>query len=124
MPADLRFAIPRGSDDQPVFAEPWQAHAFALAVALHDKGVFTWAEWANALGAEIGSAASKSVPEDGSTYYRHWLAALERLVATKGLATDVDLTERQAAWARAAEATPHGEPILLDNDPMRAARSR
>ncbi len=89
-----------------VFAEPWEAEAFALAVALQDRGVFTAAEWADALGAEIARAPEQS-------YYRQWLAALERLVAAKGL-TDSDTLSRYAdAWGRAAERTPHGTPIEL-----------
>lgn len=114
----LPFVIPRGSDDQPVFAEPWQAHAFAMVVALQEKGAFTWAEWAAALGAEIAAAGEQPCLDDGSAYYQHWLAAIERLVAAKGLTSDADLAERRAAWARAADATPHGAPILLENDPL------
>jgi len=107
--------LPPRDADGPVFAEPWQAQAFAMAVALHQRGVFTWGEWAVALAAEIARA---SEPDDGSRYYEHWLAALERLVLAKGVADAEALGRRKDAWDRAARATPHGAPILLENDPL------
>ena len=109
--------IPRESDGAPVFRAPWEAQAFALTLALHERGLFTWSEWAAALAAEIRGAQERGDPDDGSAYYRHWLAAVERLVAAKGVTSAANLTARQAAWDRAAHATPHGEPILLENDP-------
>jgi nitrile hydratase accessory protein len=93
-------------DDGPVFREPWEAEAFALAVALHERGLFTWPEWAATLGAEIQRA-----PEED--YYRHWLAALERLVAEKQVTDTATLSRYAEAWGRAAERTPHGTPIEL-----------
>ena len=116
--ADPVAPIPRGDDGAPVFAEPWEAQAFAMTLALHARGVFTWSEWAGALADEIKRAQGAGDPDDGSTYYRHWLAALERLVADKGVSTPADLEDRRAAWDRAAHATPHGQPILLSNDPL------
>jgi nitrile hydratase accessory protein len=110
--------IPRGDDGAPVFGEPWEAQAFAMTLALHARGLFTWSEWAAALAAEIKRAQGAGDPDDGSTYYRHWLAALERLAADKGVTTPTDLDERRSAWDRAAHATPHGQPILLSNDPL------
>ena len=110
--------IPRGGDGAPVFREPWEAQAFALTLALHERGLFTWSEWARALSREIRRAEAAGDPGDGSTYYRHWLSAVERLVAAKGLTSDDALAERRAAWDRAAHATPHGAPILLENDPL------
>jgi nitrile hydratase accessory protein len=105
-------SIPR-DDEGPVFREPWEAQAFAVALALHERGVFTWPEWAAALAAEIRRAQEAGDPDTGETYYRHWLAALERLVAEKGV-TDTATLERYAgAWGRAAERTPHGAPIEL-----------
>ena len=95
-----------------------------MTVALHERRLFTWQEWAAALAAQINEAQAAGDPDDGSTYYRHWLAALERLVAEKGLATGVALSQRRDAWDRAAHATPHGEPIVLDNDPEAAAGPR
>ena len=95
--------------DGPVFSAPWQAQAFAMAVELHAGGRFTWPEWAAALAAEIGGAG----PADTADYWQHWLAALEKLVAAKGLASAEDLAKRHEAWERAAEATPHGRPIEL-----------
>nr|WP_244470943.1 nitrile hydratase accessory protein [Microvirga massiliensis] len=105
-------------EDGVVFREPWEAQAFALAVALHEKGVFTWSEWASTLGAEIRRASLTGEDTDGSGYYRHWLKALEALVTRHGVTTASDLSERRDAWDRAAHATPHGQPILLENDPL------
>jgi len=99
-------AIPK-DDDGPVFAEPWEAQAFAMAVKLYDAGVFTWHEWAETLGAEL-----KAEPQ--RAYYESWLAALERLVEAKGVMTAPERRARIDAWHRAARATPHGQPILLN----------
>jgi nitrile hydratase accessory protein len=112
--------IPRGGDGAPVFSAPWEAQAFALTLALHGRGLFTWAEWAAALAAEIRRAQADGDPDDGSTYYRHWLAAIERLAAEKGVTSAAALSARREAWERAAHATPHGRPILLENDPLAA----
>lgn len=117
--ADPVAPIPRGDDGAPVFAAPWEAQAFAMTLALHERGLFTWTEWAAALAGEIKRAQGAGDPDDGSTYYRHWLAAIERLVAEKGVTTPATLEDRRAAWDRAAHATPHGRPILLENDPLR-----
>ncbi len=104
----------------PVFAEPWQAQAFAMVVALHDRGVFTWSEWAAAISAEIAEhAAEHGSTDDGSQYYEHWLEALEHLLIAKGQTSHAAVDDLAAAWARAAEATPHGKPIDLANDPRR-----
>ena len=99
--------------DGPVFREPWEAQAFALAVQLHEQGLFTWDEWAQALGDEIASAQKAGDPDLGDTYYRHWLRALERLVVAKGAASQAGLENTKDAWDRAAKATPHGQPIVL-----------
>ena len=109
--------IPRDVDG-PVFAEPWQAQAFALVVALQNRGVFTAQEWAEALGAEIREALASGGCRDGSDYYERWCEALEHLLIEKGLASHTSVDARSAAWERAAEATPHGKPILLENDPL------
>ncbi len=103
--------------ERPVFAAPWEAQAFAMTLALHERGLFTWGEWAAALSAEIRAAQAAGDPDDGSTYYGHWLAALERLVTTRGVADEGALQARREAFERAARATPHGAPILLENDP-------
>jgi nitrile hydratase accessory protein len=100
--------LPRDQDG-PVFAEPWQAQAFALAVRLSEQGHFTWKEWAAALSEELKSAE----PDDGSRYYEHWLAALERLVVAKGLSNPPAMLERKQAWADAYRHTPHGKPVEL-----------
>ena len=104
--------LPR-DDSGPVFREPWEAHAFALALTLHERGVFTWPEWADALGRAIASARGRGDPDDGSTYYQHWLAALESLVAAKGVGTERELLHFRDAWDRAAQRTPHGAPVAL-----------
>ncbi len=109
--------MPRDADG-PVFGEPWQAQAFAMAVKLHERGVFTWKEWAEVLAGEIANAQAAGDPDTGSTYYRHWLSALERMVVAKGVGTARALDERKHAWDRAARATPHGSPIRLENDPL------
>jgi nitrile hydratase accessory protein len=110
--------IPRDAEG-PVFDEPWQAQAFAMAVTLHERGVFGWKEWAATLAEEITRAQAAGDPDTGATYYHHWLAALERIVVAKGLETAGALDARKHAWDRAARATPHGTPILLENDPGR-----
>ena len=97
----------------PVFAAPWQAQAFAMALALHERGVFTWSEWAAALSAEINRAQQAGDADRGDTYYRHWLAALEGLVMAKGIATNRELARYQRAWHHAAQRTVHGAPIVL-----------
>jgi nitrile hydratase accessory protein len=107
--------IPRGSDG-PVFAEPWQAQAFAMTLALQERGLFTWAEWAERLAAEIERAQAAGDPDRGDTYYHHWLAALEKAIVEHGLFNADDLAQRHDAWDRAARATPHGEPIVLGRD--------
>jgi nitrile hydratase accessory protein len=101
----------------PVFAEPWQAQAFAITLTLHEKGVFTWREWADTLAAEITAAQIAGDADRGDTYYHHWLAALESLVARKIVSSSSELTKYQHAWGHAADRTPHGQPIeLRDSD--------
>jgi nitrile hydratase accessory protein len=109
--SDLR-RLPR-DEGVPVFAEPWQAQAFALAVKLSEQGHFTWKEWVAALANELQAAARCGEPDDGSRYYEHWLAALESLVTAKGLADPIALRTRKEAWATAYRNTPHGQPVEL-----------
>ncbi len=97
----------------PVFREPWEAQAFALAVVLVERGLFGWDEWAKVLGEEIRAAQDAGDPDTGATYYRHWLRALERMVAAKGIADGAALARYHDAWANAAGRTPHGAPIEL-----------
>ena len=101
-------------EDGPVFAEPWQAQAFAMTLELHRAGHFTWKEWAAYLSEAIAAAHAGGDPDLGDTYYRHWLAALEKIVADKGLSSSAELAGRKHAWDRAARRTPHGQPIELD----------
>jgi nitrile hydratase accessory protein len=100
-------------DTGPVFAEPWQAQAFAITLTLHARGVFTWREWADSLAAKIAAAQAAGDADRGDTYYHHWLAALESLVASKGVSSLSELTTYQHAWDHAADRTPHGQPIEL-----------
>lgn len=109
--ADL-VVLPRDAEGAPVFAAPWEAQAFAMAVALHERGVFTWTEWASALGRAV-----RRPEADPESPYAAWMTALEAIVAEKGIAPKIKLSERRDAFDRAARATPHGEPILLANDP-------
>ena len=113
--AEKLAALPPLPRDEggPVFAEPWQAQAFALAVKLSEDGYFTWKEWAAALAAELKAAVDRGEPDDGSHYYEHWLATLERLVTERGLSDATALAERKEAWADAYRHTPHGKPVEL-----------
>jgi nitrile hydratase accessory protein len=96
-----------------VFAEPWQAQAFAIAVRLSAQGHFTWTEWAAVLANELKSAADRGEPDDGSRYYEHWLTALEHLVTAKALSNPHEMLARKRAWADAYRHTPHGRPVVL-----------
>ncbi|MDM0047135.1 nitrile hydratase accessory protein [Variovorax dokdonensis] len=103
----------RRADDETVFREPWEAHAFAITVKLHERGLFTWAEWADALSQQIRADDASGHSDTGEHYYHHWLAALESLVAAKGAASGPELASYRQAWHRAADRTPHGQPIEL-----------
>jgi nitrile hydratase accessory protein len=110
-PADWHgLGLPRDADE-PVFAEPWQAQAFALAVSLAKAGCFTWSEWATCLGEQLKHAVA--LEADGTQYYHQWLAALERLVTEKGLCDSKALQDRKRAWESAFRRTPHGKPVEL-----------
>jgi nitrile hydratase accessory protein len=113
--ADRIVALPRLPRDSggPVFAEPWEAQAFALAVTLSEQGHFTWKEWASTLADELKAAADRGEPDEGSHYYHYWLAALERMVTAKGLMDRAELETRKEAWADAYRHTPHGKPVEL-----------
>jgi nitrile hydratase accessory protein len=110
--------IPRDAEG-PVFREPWEAQAFAMALMLHERGGFTWNEWAETLGAEIKRAQAAGDPDTGETYYHHWLATLERVLAEKGLTDPAQLKRTRDAWAQACARTPHGAPIELRADDFR-----
>ena len=112
-------SIPR-DDHGPVFRAPWEAQAFAIALALHQRGLFTWSEWTQALGDEIRKAQAAGDPDTGETYYQHWLNTIERMVAAKGLTDRTALIRYRAAWGRAADRTPHGSPIELRADDFRS----
>lgn len=106
-------SVPRNASG-PVFNAPWEAEAFAMTLALYEKGVFTWPQWAKVLSSEISRAQASGDPDLGDTYYHHWLAALERIVVEQGITSEKQLTSLYADWNSAALATPHGQPILLN----------
>ena len=110
--ADAVPGIPRDASG-PVFRAPWEAHVFAMALALYEKGLFAWSEWAAMLGEEIKKAQAAGDPDTGETYYHHWLATLERMVAEKRLTSGQALAQHYRAWERAMRRTPHGKPIEL-----------
>jgi nitrile hydratase accessory protein len=114
-PEERLASLPRLPRDEagPIFAEPWQAQAFALAVKLSEEGHFTWKEWASALALELKAAADRGEPDDGSRYYEHWLTVLERLVTARGLTDSAEMLERKEAWIDAYRHTPHGKPVEL-----------
>ena len=113
-PADLSLLKGLPVDgDNPVFREPWEAQAFGMALALHERGLFTWDEWAQALAAQIRAAQAQGDPDLGNTYYRHWLAAIESLVSAKGASSPEELGCYQRAWDHAANRVAHGQPIEL-----------
>ncbi|MCY6379984.1 nitrile hydratase accessory protein [Hoeflea prorocentri] len=107
-------SLPKEIEDPSPFTEPWQAQAFAMAVELNQRGLFTWAEWADTLSLEL---KRPGVAQDGSDYYTCWMRALEKLITAKSVAGKDQIDDLSKAWARAANATPHGQPILLENDP-------
>jgi nitrile hydratase accessory protein len=106
--------------DGPVFRAPWEAQALAMTLALHEKGVFDWAEWASMLGETMKAAQAAGDPGSGDSYYHHWLATLERMLAEKAVSTETDLTACRDAWERAAARTPHGQPIELRTEDFKA----
>ena len=112
-------ALPGQPHDEqgPVFREPWEAQVFATTLLLHQRGLYTWREWAQALASQITGAQAAGDADLGDTYYRHWLKALEALIATKGLSSNDELQRYRRAWEHAADRTPHGQPIeLLERD--------
>jgi nitrile hydratase accessory protein len=113
----LREALPQLPHDEqgPVFSAPWEAQAFAMTLALHERGLFSWKEWAATLSAAIRDAQAAGDPDTGESYYRHWLVALERIVQGKGLVSDTMLAARKLEWEEAARRTPHGQPIVINH---------
>ena len=107
-------------DSGPTFHEPWEAQAFAMTLALHQRGLFSWYEWTQALAAQIAAAQAAGDADLGDTYYRHWLAALEKLLAAKGASSSEELIRYQRAWEHAAERTPHGQPVDLQRGDFEA----
>lgn len=105
--------IPQGADG-PVFGEPWEAQSFAITLTMHEQGLFTWSEWTQTLAGEIKRAQERGDPDTGETYYQHWVAALERIIAEKSVTDRATLERYHRAWRCAADRTPHGEPIVLD----------
>ncbi|MBB2684985.1 nitrile hydratase accessory protein [Rhizobium sophoriradicis] len=118
MPSELSQSpgLPKSAEGEPVFPEPWAAEAFAMTVHLHEKGLFSWSEWAETLSRQLHQPGRV---EDGSDYFDCWVAALSELLVSRGVADASAILELQQSWQRAAEATPHGHPIELANDPLR-----
>ena len=110
----MPLPVDSGSGNGTVFAEPWQAHAFAMTLQLHEKGLFTWPEWATALTQEISNAQQAGDTDTGATYYTHWLNALEAMVLAKQWGTAEQIHDLEHAWEDAAARTPHGQPIVLE----------
>lgn len=115
---ELRDALPSlpCKEGEPVFEAPWEAQAFAMTLALYDRGIFTWKEWAETLSQMIREAQAAGDPDTGESYYEHWLGALERIVATKGLVSGELLALRKEKWRETARRTPHGKPIELKRE--------
>ena len=118
IPPTIILGLPL-DENEPVFREPWEAQAFAIVMTLYERGLFTWAEWSDALAQEITTAQAAGDPDFGDTYYAHWLCALEKLVALKGASSINELVNYQRAWAHAAHRTPHGHPVELSIDDLR-----
>jgi len=116
--AEALPGIPR-DENGPVFRAPWEAHAFAMALALYQKGLFAWSERSAMLGEEIKKAQAAGDPDTGETYYHHWLAALERMIAEKGVTSAQSLVQHYGAWENAMHRTPHGKPIELRAEDFR-----
>ena len=106
-------SIPR-NQEEPVFREPWEAEVFAMAIRLHQRGLFSWNEWSIALGQTIKQAQELGDADHGDTYYTHWLVTLERMVMDKKIGDQNNLNQLYAAWNEAAQSTPHGKPIEID----------
>ena len=121
--ADAVPGIPRDQNG-PVFRAPWEAHAFAIALALYEKGLFVWSEWSAMLGEEIKKARAAGDPDTGETYYHHWLATLERMVAKKRATSTQALTDHYRAWEHAMHRTPHGKPIELRAEDFSKKRTK
>ena len=115
--------MPR-DEEGPVFREPWEAHSFAMALALHRAGLFPWHEWARMLAEEIGRAQAAGGPDTGDGYYRHWQATLERMIVDKGLSDARAIDRHSDAWLRAARRTPHGSPIELGPEDLQRIETR
>lgn len=113
-PIDALPGLPCDADG-PVFEAPWQAHAFAMTLSLHQRGLFTWTEWASALSKEIRAAQQAGDCDRGDTYYLHWLKALQGLVSSRGVTSEVELVRYRRAWHNAAQRTAHGTPIVLSD---------
>jgi len=108
-----RFPLQPADDDGPVFNAPWEAQAFSLVIALYEKGLFSWGEWASQLSEQIAIAQAEGDPDLGNTYYQHWMRALEKLVASKGLSSAEEIGEKARQWHQAYLNTPHGMPVKI-----------
>ena len=100
-------------EQQQVFAEPWEAHVFAIAVKLSEKGLLKWSEWSDALAEEIKEAKDQGQPDFGNTYYQFWFSALETILLKKNILKKSDIKSRMEQGRRAYLSTPHGNPVKL-----------
>jgi nitrile hydratase accessory protein len=94
----LERALPAEVDGDRVFAEPWEAKAFAMIVMLAQAGHFSWAEWVECFSKEVAAAAA--VEAGGGTprtYYAQWLDAAEKLLVGKGLISAAQLAAKRFA---------------------------
>jgi len=107
------FPLQPRDEEGPVFKHPWEAQAFGLVIALHERGLFSWQEWAELLSDEISKAQAQGDPDLGDTYYVHWLNALEKMSVLKGMSNSLELAARVSEWRNAYLETPHGQPIEL-----------
>jgi nitrile hydratase accessory protein len=101
--------------EDPVFAEPWQAQAFAMTMQLSQRGAFTWGDWVEAFSTEIRTHPTQPGEDNTVAYYRQWLAALETILTARGLSTAEEISGTQELWRQAYLNTPHGLPVALEN---------
>ena len=86
-------AVPRKNGEL-VFQTPWESHAFAMAVALCERGLFTWDEFRAHLIAEIGRWERENPQGSEYQYYERWVAALGKLLLERGVC-DLGEIEKQ-----------------------------
>ena len=101
------------SQPDPVFEAPWHAQVFALTVHLHERGLFTWPDWATGFGATLARHGLERELNGGDDYFNAWLETLETVLREAGQADAVQVEAVRAAWENAYLSTPHGQPVRL-----------